>query len=117
MDLCKIDRCPSSLNRRLRRTFLSDSRIEVSLAHCVDICKGTDPTEITDSFVTRFVVEGDELAFAPDFQATINARYEWNLASGKIGHVMLNGSYSDEVNTDIVAENAARLLVSNSLAW
>jgi outer membrane receptor protein involved in Fe transport len=66
-------------------------------------------TEITDSFVTNFVVEGDELAFAPEFQATITARYEWDLASGKITHVMLNGSYSDEVNTDIVADNSITL--------
>ncbi len=66
-------------------------------------------TEITDSFVTNFVREGDELAFAPEFQATINARYEWDLASGKIAHVMLNGSYSDEVNTDIVADNSITL--------
>ena len=66
-------------------------------------------TEITDSFVTNFVVEGEELAFAPELQATINARYEWDLASGKIAHVMLNGSYSDEVNTDIVAANSITL--------
>ena len=66
-------------------------------------------TEITDSFVTNFVVEGSELAFAADFQATINARYEWDLTSGKIAHVMLNGSYSDEVNTDIVAANSTTL--------
>ena len=66
-------------------------------------------TEITDSFVTNFVVEGEELAFAAEFQATINARYEWDLASGKIAHVMLNGSYSDEVDTDIVAANSITL--------
>ncbi len=66
-------------------------------------------TEITDSFVTNFVQEGDELAFAPEFQATINARYEWDLASGKLGHIMLNGSYSDKVNTDIVAANSITL--------
>ena len=66
-------------------------------------------TEITDSFVTNFVVEGSELAFAPEVQATINARYEWDLSSGKIAHVMLNGSYSDEVNTDIVAANSTTL--------
>ena len=66
-------------------------------------------TEITDSFVTNFVVEGSELAFAPDFQAAATARYEWDLASGKVAHVMLNGSYSDEVNTDIVAANSTTL--------
>ncbi|MEM7692254.1 MAG: TonB-dependent receptor, partial [Pseudomonadota bacterium] len=66
-------------------------------------------TEITDSFVTNFVREGDQLAFAPEFQATINARYEWDVASGQLAHVMLNGSYSDEVNTDIVAANSITL--------
>ncbi|MEM1402487.1 MAG: TonB-dependent receptor [Pseudomonadota bacterium] len=66
-------------------------------------------TEVTDSFVTNFVQEGDPLAFAPEFQATINARYEWDLASGKLAHAMLNGSFSDEVNTDIVADNSITL--------
>ena len=66
-------------------------------------------SEITDSFVTNFVVEGSELAFAPEFQATITARYEWDLTSGNIAHVMLNGSYSDEVNTDIVDANSITL--------
>jgi outer membrane receptor protein involved in Fe transport len=66
-------------------------------------------SEITDSFVTNFVVEGDDLAFAPEFQATLNARYEWDMASGRLAHVMLNGSYSDEVNTDIVAANSITL--------
>ena len=66
-------------------------------------------TEITESFVTNFVQEGDELAFAPEFQATVNARYEWDLPTGQLGHVMLNASYSDEVNTDIVAANSIEL--------
>ena len=66
-------------------------------------------TEVTDSFVTNFVQEGDPLAFAPEFQATINARYEWDLTSGKLAHVMLNGSFSDEVSTDIVADNSITL--------
>ncbi len=66
-------------------------------------------TEITDSFVTNFVREGDELAFAPEFQVSLNARYEWGLASGKLAHVMSYVSYSDEVNTDIVADNNIEL--------
>ncbi len=66
-------------------------------------------TEITESFVTNFVREGDELAFAPEFQASLNARYEWDLVSGRLAHVMSYVSYSDEVNTDIVAANNIRL--------
>ncbi len=66
-------------------------------------------TEITESFVTNFVREGDDLAFAPDFQATVSARYVWDLPSGNTGHVMSYVSYSDEVNTDIVAANSIEL--------
>lgn len=66
-------------------------------------------TEITESFVTDFVREGDELAFAPEFQATLNARYEWDIPSGRLAHVMTYASYSDKVNTDIVADNNIEL--------
>jgi iron complex outermembrane recepter protein len=66
-------------------------------------------TEITESFVSKFVLEGDELAFAPELQATLNARYEWDLAGGNLAHVMSYVSYSDEVNTDIVADNSITL--------
>ncbi|MEE4660140.1 MAG: TonB-dependent receptor [Halieaceae bacterium] len=66
-------------------------------------------TEITDSFVTNFVREGDELAFAPEFQASLSARYEWALDNGMTAHVMPFMSYSDEVNTDIVAANSITL--------
>ena len=59
--------------------------------------------------MTNFVNEGDELAFAPEFQANINARYEWDLVSGKLAHVMSYVSYSDEVNTDIVEANSITL--------
>lgn len=66
-------------------------------------------TEVTESFVTNFVQEGDELAFAPEFQATLNARYEWDIPSGRRAHVMSYVSYSDKVNTDIVAQNSIEL--------
>lgn len=66
-------------------------------------------TEVKDSFVTNFVVEGDELPFAPEFQATVNARYEWDIAGGRTAHVMSWVSYSDEVQTDIVADNSIEL--------
>lgn len=66
-------------------------------------------TEITDSFVTNFVQEGDELAFAPELQLNMQARYEWALSSGNTAHVMPNLSYSDEVATDIVTSNRTTL--------
>lgn len=67
------------------------------------------PHGIQGLFVTNFVREGDELAFAPKFQATLNARYEWDLNSGRLAHVMSYVSYSDKVNTDIVADNNMEL--------
>ncbi len=66
-------------------------------------------TEITDSFVTDYVQEGDELAFAPEIQANIQSRYEWDLGSNNTAHVMAHISYSDEVATDIVVPNRTYL--------
>ncbi len=65
-------------------------------------------TEITDSFVTNFVVEGSDLAFAPEFQANAQARYEWDVDAGT-AHVMPHLSYSDGSKTDIVAANSMEL--------
>ncbi len=62
-------------------------------------------TEITESFVTQFVQEGDELAFAPELQANVQARYEWEVDGGNTAHVMPHISYSDEAATDIVVPN------------
>ena len=66
-------------------------------------------TKITNSFVTTFVQEGDELAFAPELQANLQTRYEWTLSNGNIAHVMPHISYSDEVATDIVVSNRTKL--------
>lgn len=65
-------------------------------------------TEVTDSFVTNFVQEGDELAFAPEFQGNLQARYEWSLGDNT-AHVMPHISYSDSVATDIVVPNRTNL--------
>ena len=62
-------------------------------------------TEITDSFVTRFVQKGDELSFAPEAQFSLSARYEWDMPSGLTAHVMPNVSYSDKAYTDVVTRN------------
>ncbi|MDA8963109.1 TonB-dependent receptor [Pseudomonadales bacterium] len=66
-------------------------------------------TEITESFITTFVQEGDELAFAPELQLNLQARYEWELSSGQTAHVMPHISYSDEAATDIVVPNRTML--------
>ncbi len=66
-------------------------------------------SEITKSFITSFVQEGDALAFAPELQLNLQARYEWELSSGQTAHVMPHLSYSDEAATDIVVPNRTML--------
>lgn len=66
-------------------------------------------TEITDSFVTNFVQEGDHLAFAPEYQGNLQARYEWSVSGGKTAHVMPHASFSDGSYTDIVVPNRSEL--------
>jgi len=67
-------------------------------------------TEITDVITpTEDVVEGDELAFAPEFQANIRARYEWALDNGLRAHVMPSVSYSDEAFSDVVTINRDKM--------
>lgn len=63
-------------------------------------------TEITDVLVpTNDVREGDSLAFAPEFQATVRARYTWDLSNGLRAHVMPHLAYSDESYSDIITIN------------
>jgi outer membrane receptor protein involved in Fe transport len=63
-------------------------------------------TEITEVLTpTNDVRKGDSLAFAPEFQATVRARYNWDLQNGLRAHVMPHMSYSDESFSDIVAIN------------
>jgi len=63
-------------------------------------------TEITDKLIpTNDVREGDSLAFAPEVQFNANARYEWNLSSGLMAHVMGHMAYSDESYSDIITIN------------
>ena len=65
-------------------------------------------TEITAALTTsRDVVVGDSLAFAPETQLNLQARYEWDLDSGLLAHIMPYMSYSDESYSDIVRINRA----------
>ena len=67
-------------------------------------------TEITNVITpTNDVRSGDELAFAPEFQGTLRARYEWNLTSGWAAHVMPMVSWSSESFSDIVTINRAEI--------
>jgi outer membrane receptor protein involved in Fe transport len=63
-------------------------------------------TEITNVITpTNDVRAGDELAFAPEFQGTLRARYEWDLASGWAAHIMPMVSLSSESFSDIILIN------------
>ncbi len=63
-------------------------------------------TEITDVITpTNDVIKGDELAFAPEFQGNLRARYQWPLDSGLTAHIMPHITYSAESFSDIVTIN------------
>jgi outer membrane receptor protein involved in Fe transport len=63
-------------------------------------------TEITNVITpTNDVRAGDELAFAPEFQGTLRARYEWDLNSGWAAHIMPMVSWSSESFSDIILIN------------
>ncbi len=58
---------------------------------------------------TSDVIRGDELAFAPGFQANLRARYEWPLASGMTAHVMPHLAYSANSYSDIITINRDKI--------
>ena len=63
-------------------------------------------TEITNVITpTNDVRAGDKLAFAPEFQGTLRARYEWDLTSGWAAHIMPMVSWSSESFSDIILIN------------
>ena len=64
-------------------------------------------TEITNVITpTNDVSSGVELAYAPKFQGTLRARYEWDLPnSGLVAHVMPVASFSSSAFSDIVTIN------------
>lgn len=66
-------------------------------------------TEITEVLTpTNDVRRGDELAFAPDTQGTLRARYEWPV-SNLTAHVMPSVSYSAKAFSDIITINRAEI--------
>ena len=52
---------------------------------------------------------GDELAFAPGFQANIRARYEWDASSEWVAHVMPSIAWSSESYSDIMIINRDKI--------
>jgi len=67
-------------------------------------------TEITKVLVpTDDVREGDSLAFAPEYQANLRVRYEWDIGTGLRAHVMPSLAISDESYSDIITINRAKM--------
>lgn len=67
-------------------------------------------TEITRVITpTNDVTVGDSLAFAPEQQFNLRARYEWGVGSGLTAHVMPSITYSADSYSDIVSINRDRI--------
>jgi outer membrane receptor protein involved in Fe transport len=67
-------------------------------------------TEITKVITpTDDVRKGDELAYAPDFQGNLRARYEWYLDSGRVVHLMPHISFSSESQSDVIVINRSEV--------
>jgi iron complex outermembrane recepter protein len=67
-------------------------------------------SEITKTLTTSTdVVAGDSLAFAPELQGNIQARYEWQAGSGMTGHIMPHLAHSGESYSDIIRINRDRI--------
>jgi len=67
-------------------------------------------TEITKTLTTSTdVVAGDSLAFAPERQANVQARYEWQTDSGLRAHIMPHLAHSASSYSDIIRINRDRI--------
>lgn len=67
-------------------------------------------TEITRVITpTNDVALGDSLAYAPERQANLRARYEWSVGSGMVAHVMPQIAHSASSYSDIVSINRDKL--------
>ena len=67
-------------------------------------------TEITEVLTpTTDVIEGDDLAFAPAFQGSLRARYEWQSRRGSTFHVMPNVTYSASSQSDVITINNSEI--------
>ena len=67
-------------------------------------------TEITTVITpTNDVQVGDDLAFAPNFQGNLRARYEWTQGDGLNMHVMPHVSFSADSRSDVIGMNNAEV--------
>jgi iron complex outermembrane receptor protein len=67
-------------------------------------------TEVTDVLTpTGDVVQGSSLAYAPEFQGNLSARYVWDLDNGLTAHFMPSVAMSDSQKTDIIQPNSIEL--------
>ena len=66
-------------------------------------------TEITKVLTpTNDVRKGDSLAYAPEVQANLQIRYEWQVGGLDL-HVMPHAAYADESYTDVITINRLQL--------
>ena len=64
-------------------------------------------TEVTASNTpSQDVIVGSELAYAPNYQGNLWARYVWNIGDGWTGHFMPSVAFSDSSYSDIISINA-----------
>ncbi len=67
-------------------------------------------TEVTEVLVpTNDVKTGVSLAYAPELQFNMRARYEWEVGNGMTAHIMPSVIYSDEQYSDIISINRDRI--------
>ena len=66
-------------------------------------------TEITKSLIpTGDIIVGQELAFAPGFQANLSGRKEWTMEGGNTGFWQIQFNMSDKSYSDIMQPNRAK---------
>lgn len=67
-------------------------------------------TEVKEVLIpTNDVLVGSELAYAPNFQGNIRARYEWDISSELSAHVQSQVVYSGSSFSDIIEINKAKV--------
>jgi len=67
-------------------------------------------TEITEKLIpTDDVRVGDSLAYAPEFQGNLRARYEWDFSSDLTAHIMPQIVHSSSSFSDIIVINRDQL--------
>ncbi|AKM11580.1 TonB-dependent receptor [Croceicoccus naphthovorans] len=67
-------------------------------------------TKITEVLIpTNDVIEGESLAYAPEFQGNLRVRYEWDLSDSLTAHIMPQVNHSGSKYTDIIEINKLKL--------